>query len=118
MQTGQEYGDKESNVHQLVPIASSVCEIGHILEEQQMQINALNLQVETLTTQMSELRENQQVLNEIKEFVECFYRVVRGGKMSVLNEAKSQMEFSLCPSSKKGAKLLSITCPAELYVIK
>ena len=71
LQTGQEYGDKESNAHQLVPIASSVCEIGHILEQQQMQINALNLQVETLTTQISELRENQQVLNEIKEFVEC-----------------------------------------------
>ena len=34
LQTGQEYGDKESNAHQLVPIASSVCEIGHILEQQ------------------------------------------------------------------------------------
>ena len=45
--------------HELLPIASSVVEIGHILEQQQMQINTLNLQVEALTTQVSELRENQ-----------------------------------------------------------
>ena len=43
-----------------------------ILEQQQMQINTLNLQVEALTTQVSELRENQQVFNEMKEFVESF----------------------------------------------
>ena len=35
-----------------------------------MQIDTLNLQVETLTTQVSELRENQHILIEIKEFVE------------------------------------------------
>ena len=64
LQTGQEYGTKEDKeieaAHQLVPIASSVCESGPILEQleqQQMQINALNLQVETLTTHVSELRE-------------------------------------------------------------
>ena len=43
-----------------------------ILEQQQMQINTLNLEVEALTTQVSELRENQQVFNEMKEFVESF----------------------------------------------
>ena len=43
-----------------------------ILEQQQMQINTLNLEVEALTTQVSELRENQQVLNEMKEFVVSF----------------------------------------------
>ena len=32
--------------------------------------NTLNLEVEALTTQVSELRENQQVLNEMKEFVD------------------------------------------------
>ena len=43
--------------HELLPIASSEVEIGHILQQQQMQINALNEQVKTLTTQVSELRE-------------------------------------------------------------
>ena len=76
MQTGQEYGNNEDELHahQLEPIASSIVEIGHILEQQQIQINTLNLQVEalTITTQVFELRENQQVLNEMKEFVVSF----------------------------------------------
>ena len=74
LQTGLEYGtneDKETeqNAHQLEPIASSGLKIGNILEQQQMQIDTLYLQVETL---MTELRENQDVLIEIKEFVESF----------------------------------------------
>ena len=75
LQTGLEYGVNEDekadpNAHQLEPITSSGLELSHILEKQQSQIDTLNLQVETLTTQVSELRENQQVLIEIKEYVE------------------------------------------------
>ena len=73
LQTGLEYGTNETepNAYQLEPITSSGLKISHILEKQQKQIDTLNLQVETLmTTQVSELRENQQVLIEIKEYVE------------------------------------------------
>ena len=71
LQTGLEYGinedeETEPNAHELETIASPKVEIGHILEQQQMQIDTLNLQVETLTTQVSELRENQQVFIQIK----------------------------------------------------
>ena len=72
LQTGLEYGTNETepNAYQLEPITSSGLKISHILEKQQKQIDTLNLQVETLTTQVSELRESQQVLIEIKEYVE------------------------------------------------
>ena len=85
LQTGQEYGtnedeETESNVHQLEPFASSTVEIGHILEQQQMQINTLNLEVEALTTQVSELRENQQVLNEMKRISNEFIFILSSGK--------------------------------------
>ena len=77
LQTGQEYGtneDKETepNAHQLEDIPSSGLEMGHIWEQQQKQIDTLNLQVEALTTQVSELRKNQEVLIQIKDFVESF----------------------------------------------
>ena len=77
LQTGLEYGtnkDEETDLNdlRLEPITSSGLEIGQILEQQQKQIDTLNLQVETLSTQVSELRENQQVMIEIKEFVESF----------------------------------------------
>ena len=72
LQTGLEYGtnedeDTEPNALQLEPIAPSGLEVSHILEKQQRQIDTLTLQVETLTTQVSE---NQKVLIEIKQYVE------------------------------------------------
>ena len=77
LQTGIEYGTNEDeatelNGNQLQPIDSSEVDFSKILEEKQMEIDSLNLQVEALTTQVSELRENQQVVIQIQEFVESF----------------------------------------------
>ena len=61
LQTGLEYGtnedvETESNAHQLEPLCLK-SKLATFWKRKQMQIGTLNEQVETLTTQISELRE-------------------------------------------------------------
>ena len=58
------------NADQLELIAPPPCENGCIWEDQQMQITSMNLQIETLAAQVAELRGNQQLLDDIKQYVE------------------------------------------------